>query len=272
MYKLTECKNPHYFFSWGKGLQSTCLGVMAVQGLVKKPEAIITAETGWEHPHTYITQEYYKKYFEDNGIPVYIVQSSSIKEDRNKRKQGHLPLWTGDTGGPLHRECTYYYKIKPVRNKLRELCGLRLDNKGRTLKNTVFLSLGISFDEAERMKDSDRTWIKNEYPLVDMKFSREDCANYLSNLGLPVPLKSSCMICPYKDTKSWEFTKLNYPKDFKEACEFDEEIREAPQAMKDKGYTFKLFLYKKCIPISEADFSTEIKEKEDICDAGYCFV
>jgi hypothetical protein len=271
MYKVTECKNPKYFLSWGKGLQSTCLGVMATQGLIKKPDAIITSETGWEHPHTYVAQEYYKKYFEDNNIPVYIVQEGDIKKSIGLERIT-LPLWNNNTGAPLQRRCTFFYKIKPLRKKARELCGLRLDNKGRTLKNTIILYLGISYDEAERMRDSDRNYIKNEYPLIDLKWTRNDCANYLLSLNLPVPMKSACVICPYKDTKFWEHTKLTYPEVFKEAIIFDEKIRTPPKNMVDRGYNFKLFVYKKCIPLSEANFSTEIKEKQDICDAGYCFV
>ena len=73
---------------------------------------------------------------------------------------------TGETNGIGRRQCTTNYKIRPIRNKIRELLGLR---KGQRVSSStmVELWLGISTSEAVRMKDSCDRWIVNRYPLID---------------------------------------------------------------------------------------------------------
>jgi 3'-phosphoadenosine 5'-phosphosulfate sulfotransferase (PAPS reductase)/FAD synthetase len=267
-YTVSENPNPKKFISWGKGLQSTALCVMSAKGLIDKVDAIVTAETGWEHPHTYEIERFYTKFFQNSGIPVYKVQAGDI-HFANQREFNELPLWDGNKRYPLKRQCTSSYKIEPIRLKMRELCGLRLDNKGRTLSKTAYLYLGISYDESERIAISNRKWIENVYPLVDMKWTRKDCEDFLARESLPVPMKSSCVICPYKSPAFWKYTKENYPEDFLKAIEFDESIR-VNRRMFDKGYTSMLYLYKKLVPLADAKFTDD--DSLDVCDTGYCFV
>lgn len=270
-YTVSINPNPKYFISWGKGVQSTAMAVMSVLGDIKRVDAIVTAETGWEHPHTYLIEKYYTEWFQNKGIPVYKVQDADISIYDPERTD--LPLFSQKLGAPLRRQCTNRYKIAPIRRKMREICGLREDNTGRTLKNTAILYLGISLDEYERMADSNRSWIKNEYPLVDKKFTRQDCIDYLMKLNLPVPMKSSCVICPYKGAKSWIYTKENYPEDFAKAVEYDHKIRTPATGMIRRGYTDKLYLSKLLKPLDEIDFTSIVdNSKQEICDSGYCFI
>lgn len=270
MYIVGECKEPKKFISWGCGIQSTVLCVMSALGDIEKVDAIITAETGWEHEYTYKVRDYYVKWLEEHGQTVYIVQEGDIHNDLDRLS---IPAWC-DNGAPLRRQCTAYYKITPIRRKMRELCGLRLDNKGRTLKNTVHMLMGISTDEAERMSDSNRSWILNRYPLIDAGMSRASCIDYLKSKGLPVPMKSSCVICPYIQPSWHKFIKDNYHKDFQDAIEFDNKLRHLDSII-SKGRTKELFLYKGIKPLSEADLETDLlREKKalDFCDSGYCFI
>jgi 3'-phosphoadenosine 5'-phosphosulfate sulfotransferase (PAPS reductase)/FAD synthetase len=273
MYTVREHPHPKYFISWGKGLQSTALCVLSALGEIRKVDAIVTAETGWEHPHTYEMEKFYTKWLEDAGIPVYKVQAGNVQEDIYEDHSA-LPLWTSETGAPLRRQCTAFYKIHPIRKKIRELCGLRADNKGRTLKNTAIIYLGISVDEAERMRTSDRAWIKNDYPLIDLRWSREDCKLFLEREGLPIPLKSSCVICPYKGADFWLRTLKIYPEEFQKAVKFDKAIRTPPKRMIERGYDFQCYIWKGRKPLDEEDFQSIVdkKDESDICDSGYCFL
>ena len=60
---------------------------------------------------------------------------------------------------------------KPVRRRIRELLGL---SRGQRVpvETTVELWLGISTDEAIRMKDSRDMRIVNRYPLIEAGMSR----------------------------------------------------------------------------------------------------
>lgn len=269
-YKLTECKDPKYFISWGCGVQSTALSVMSALGKIKKVDAIITADTGWERQITYEIRNWYLEWLKDK-IPTYIVSNGNIQTDANK-DHSDLPLWYGKQGAPLRRQCTAYYKIEPIRRKIRELCGLRADNKGRTRKNTAILYLGISTDEAKRMSDSNRTWIKNEYPLIDLGMSRKDCQDYLLGLGLPLPPKSACVCCPFTSTDRWLNLKNTSPNEWADAVEFDEKIRIPPERMLKRGFTENCFLWSKKKPLKELELVEEIDPLNDVCDSGYCFV
>jgi hypothetical protein len=268
-YNISYEKNPKYFVSWGAGVQSTALGVMSCLGKVRKVDAIITAELFWEHSYTYKIKDFYSKFFEEHGIPVYTVSKGNIREESLVRMT--LPIWSSN-GGPLRRQCTGDFKIEPIRRKIRELCGLSLSNTGRTRKNSAIMYLGISLDEYTRMKVSDRDWIMNSYPLVDLKITREDCINYLKELNLPVPNKSCCIGCPYKKLKDWKFLKENYPTEFEDAVEYDKLIRNGINP--GQGFeNMKYYLVKGTTPLGEIDFNTVEKEnKEEICDSGYCWI
>lgn len=268
MYNVSECKNPKYFISWGKGVQSTYLCMLAVEDKITV-DAIVTAETGWEHPHTYEVEKYYNRIFEDKGIPVLKAFYADIHNDLEGKFGTTLPVFSSPTGGMLNRRCTGEYKIEPLRMCIRKFMGLRLDNKGRTLRNTAIMYLGISYDEFTRMKDSNRAWIKNEYPLVDRRISREDCINYFMDNNLLVPGKSSCVICPYKSNKSWQVTKTLYPEEFRLACEFDKKLR---QSNKDRNGGRDLYLHKKLQPLEEVVFDNSEKQEDYSCESGYCFI
>lgn len=270
-YTMKIVSNPKVFLSWGKGLQSTCLGVMAVQGLFHL-DGIITADTGWEHKFTDVIELMYTHYFQDHGIPVYKVSAGNIRLEPVDAMD--IPFYTSPDGAPLRRQCTNTYKIQPCRRKMRELCSMRKDGKGRSKKGAIKLLLGISYDEAERMKDSTANYIINEFPLVDMKFTRKSCSDYISNLGLPVPKKSSCICCPYQGAERWKEVKDNYPEDWKDLVAFDNEHRHAPQSMVDRGHDCNLFLWKKLQPLEEVDWNSIVEkgDEKDICDSGYCFV
>lgn len=268
---MKNAKNPKTFISWGLGTQSTALCVMSTLGDfgIKKVDHIITSDTLFEHSYTYKIKEFYLNWLLDQGMDVHTVNNGSAEEIG---EHNNLPLWT-EHGAPLRRQCTGYFKIDPVRKKMRELLGISLSNTGRTKKGAAILYLGITYDEAERMSDSNRQYIINEYPLVDLRLTREDCINYLKDKGLPVPFKSCCIHCPYQGAKQWQFVKENYPEDFQQAVDYDYKIRIPTDSMLKRGlYSGELFIWKGSQPLEDVDFNQLVEDKLDICDSGYCFI
>ena len=61
--------------------------------------------------------------------------------------------------------------------------------------------LGFDADEPHRVErrrheDSIDTKYNYVYPLYDWGWGREECSEYLEEIGLPTPGKSSCFFCP----------------------------------------------------------------------------
>jgi hypothetical protein len=128
--------------------------------------------------------------------------------------------------------------------------------KGRVL---VGVMLGISIDEIERMKQSDRTsWTKNVYPLIDQRYSREECKTIYEQHDLATPKKSSCYFCPYHSDQYWLDLKKNHPEEFEKAVDFDKKIRD----MSMKGVDNKIYLHRSCQPLDEVDFKARVSGGE----------
>ncbi|MFH1487130.1 MAG: hypothetical protein ABIH46_13745, partial [Chloroflexota bacterium] len=166
--------------------------------------------------------------------------------------------------GQLARQCTRTWKIDAIR---RFLSGL-LKERGLRKTPEVAVSIqGISWDEATRMRDSDVKYVVNEYPLVDLRMTRQDCIAWLESHGLPVPAKSSCVFCPYQNKESWRQLVHNGGPDLEVAIHIDEAIR-------NKRDLFPVFIHPLRVPLLEAvkdDGQLEFWP-EATCDGGYCFV
>lgn len=75
--------------------------------------------------------------------------------------------------GMMRRACTTDFKIVPIRRKVRELLGL---TRKRWPDYAVAEQwIGISTDEASRMKPSFEDWQMNRWPLIEQRMSRRDC-------------------------------------------------------------------------------------------------
>jgi len=117
--------------------------------------------------------------------------------------------------------------------------------------------VGISTDEAMRMKPSREKWIKNSWPLIDHKMSRQHCLDWYEGKNLRRPAKSSCVGCPYHDNTLWNEIKVETPEEFEEACKLDDMIRHTGKDPKIERY-----LHRKGIPLRSVDFETLLKKKK----------
>ena len=262
--------------SWGVGVQSTALAVMSALGDLDPLDAVITADTGWERHATYEARDFYAAWLRGRGVRVEIVSAGNIRQD-GAVEHIHIPFFTSD-GGPLQRQCTNHFKIIPVKRRIRELAGFDASRPPHPPAGAVELWMGISWDEWYRMKKSCVQFIAHRWPLLERKITRSACIEYLEAHGLPVPVKSACICCPYRRASEWIDMRNNAPDEWDEVLAFDALNRHNPLA-KHGASTDELFVYSHAVPLEtanlEADAGHERQGKQltlFICDEGYCIV
>ena len=220
--------------SLGGGVQSSVLALMASEGAFDPaPDCAVFADTRWEPPSIYTHLEWLKGRLR---FPLHVVDNGrSLREDvkaltnhSGSRNYVDIPVYLkgrdGQGDGIGRRQCTDNYKIRPIRRRLRELLGLR---RGQRVPSgvSVELWLGISTDEAIRMKTSRDRWIENRYPLIEAGMSRRDCMDWWeARYDRPLE-RSACVACPFQSRQRWVETKRRWPELFAEAVEVDANLR-----------------------------------------------
>jgi hypothetical protein len=243
--------------SLGAGVQSSTLVYMMKRGDLPKADHAIFADTGWEPKAVYEQLDYLRGLLDEMKITFHQVSIGNIRDDALSGKRfATMPLFTrnaADEVGMVRRQCTNEYKIQPLLNKQRELAGLA--PRQRSKEVLVATILGISYDESQRMRDPSRTWLKNEYPLVDRKMTRADCVKYQKTHGFRASPRSACIGCPYKSDLEWRRLKDETPEEFADAVAFDEALRHPlTRLAKLSG---DAYLHRSARPLAEADLRTE---------------
>jgi hypothetical protein len=262
---------PMRVLSLGWGVQSWTLAAMAALGEIEPVDFAIHADTTHEASATYAHAEKWTPWLEKRGVHVVTVKPE-YPSLLDRFGGVMIPAFTVDNkgnNGVIRRQCTNKWKIVPVRKYMRSMLS------GPPKPGDIQLMLGISWDEALRMKASDVQYVTHEYPLVDTRTRRTDCIQWLEQHNLDVPQKSSCVFCPYRNKKSWADLKRNGGHDWDHAVEVDSYIRHK----RTKGEGLELFVHSYRKPLAEA-----ITIPEDIgaqqlnlldtaasCDSGYCF-
>lgn len=243
------------FLSLGAGVQSSTLALMAAKGDIKPmPDAAIFADTQWEPRKVYEWLDWLEQQL---PYPVHRVTKGSLRGDA-VRKQNSSGGWFASI--PWHvkmpdgsaamgrRQCTMEYKIGPILKEKRRLLGY--GPRKRIPSGACITWIGISTDEAHRMKPSRESWNVNVWPLIDVGMSRWDCLQWMMRNNYPMPPKSSCIGCPYHSDAEWRFIKSD-PESWKDALEIDAIIR-APA----RGFRGQQFMHRSLKPLDEVDFRT----------------
>lgn len=189
--------------SWGLGLQSTTALEMSIEGDLPKLDHAIFSDPEFEKDQSYEIFDFYSKRASGAGIKVHRVTGGNIFKDHFTKRT--VPLYIHGSGRQLKRQCTREYKIRPIQRLVREL--LEMPNKtGRTHREFIGaaeLWIGITVDEIERAGPSDVNYIVNKHPFLELGWVRRKCHEYLSERGLPIPVKSACKFCPYQTMVEW---------------------------------------------------------------------
>jgi hypothetical protein len=251
--------------SLGAGVQSTTMALMAAHGEIgPMPDCAIFADTGSEPAPTY---DHLRWLMSGNMLPfpVHVVgKPTSLHEDLmrgtnsgGKRRYAAIPAFLakpGEAEGMGRRQCTKEYKLEPIIKKQRELLGYA--PRKRIPVGSIEVWIGISLDEAVRMKPSWNSWAVNRWPLIEKRMSRGDCLLWLERNGYPIPPKSACTFCPFRSDHEWRNLRDSDPKGWQQAIEVDTAIR-GTESGYAKDLKFKPFLHRSLKPLAEVDLRTD---------------
>ena len=178
--------------SYGGGTNSTALLIlMKLLGL--RPHLIMFADTGDEKPETYAHLEVMQGWCAANGFPP-------ITRVRNMLPQG---VKDGSLFGEVYRlgalpsktfgysSCSMKWKVEPQQKYLKAW----MDENGCPF---VVHYVGFDADEVHRSQKPTpvREYERNEYPLIEAGWGRDECVAAIDAEGLPRPGKSACFMCP----------------------------------------------------------------------------
>jgi hypothetical protein len=242
------------FLSLGAGVQSSTLALLIAKGEIPPVDAAIFGDTKWEPKRVYVWLDWLEKQL---PFPVYRVSAGDLRANvlASKNTTGGrfatVPWFIVNPDGSRgmgRRQCTREYKLEPIMKKKRELLGFK--PRQRIPVGACTTLIGISTDEAMRMKPSTERWSVNSWPLIDLGMSRQDCLTWMQKSGYPTPHKSSCIGCPFHSDAQWREIKAD-PESWADALEIDTAIREPV-----RGQRGQQFMHAKRIPLAEVDLST----------------
>ena len=246
--------------SLGWGVQSWALCAMSALGVLPKVDVAIHADTTHERSETYDFARRWTPWLEERGVRVVTVSVPS-QAAKVVTKDSDTPAFTlvddwgglslpahifypdGKQSGMLRRQCTGRWKIQPIKRWLQA-------NRD---KQSVEQWIGITLDEVGRMKSSDVKYVTLTYPFIEMldrPWTRGMVMRWLQDNGLEIPVKSSCIFCPYHDRATWREIKMSGNGDWQKSLEVDAAIR-------DKRPGYKCYLTAQRVPLTEVDFRSE---------------
>jgi len=243
--------------SLGAGVQSTTMALMAAHGEIgPMPHCAIFADTQAEPKAVYRHLDWLEKQL---PFPVHRVTAGNLQDEilgavRGTNRMGARPPFFTSSGGMLNRQCTQDFKLVPIQRCVRSLLGLK--PRQRAPKSPVVEQwIGISLDEAIRMKPSRLPYVVHRWPLVELRKTRSDCLKWCECRGYPRPPKSACKFCPYHDDAQWRALQdIPDPEDFADAILVDEAIRSGVPGQRNGE---QWFLHRKRIPLAKVDLRTD---------------
>ncbi|MGW5212834.1 hypothetical protein ACWEQO_16930 [Streptomyces sp. NPDC004051] len=245
--------------SLGAGVQSSTLLALSAEGILPRVDYAIFANIGWEPEAVYAHLDRLEgEIAAPARIPVLRVSAGNIRDDalNPDHRFASMPLHIlNQDGRPgmTRRQCTGEYKVKPIKQKVRELLGHPYPAR---IPKGVFVEqwVGISTDEFHRAKDADVKYMRNRHPLLDVSWSRADCVRYLTSLGLADTPKSSCLGCPFHGNAQWRHIRDTSPSEWADVVEFDAAIRQGNARANASGRRLlgEAFLHRSRVPLSQA--------------------
>ena len=260
--------------SYGGGVQSTALVVLAAQGIIDYPVALFSnvgddsehpdtiayvrdVAVPWAAEHGVTIHELHR--VKRDGTPVTLMQKLMVENSRSV----DIPVRMAN-GAPGRRSCTADFKIRVIAKWLKA--------NGATVDDPARVAVGISVDEMERSHNrrSNPGEIVH-YPLLDLGYNRSDCQRIISDAGLPVPPKSACYFCPFHRPATWAEMRRDEPDLFDKSVALERTLNER-RVMLGKD---PVWLTRFNRPLDEAIAVAQDRlpwpEGPEGCNEGYCW-
>ena len=258
--------------SLGAGVQSSTMALMAAHGeITPMPDCAIFADTQAETRKVYEWLDWLEKQL---PFPVYRVTHGDLASDGlrviRSKKSGKLyqknliPLFVlGPNGekGILNRKCTAEYKVRELVKKARAIVtqkAIAQWRKSGALDPLANTWIGISTDEAHRMKPSAEPWIRHSWPLIDHGVSRDQCLRWMKERGYSKPPRSACVFCPYHSDNEWRRLATEEPQEFMRAVAWEKAAQIANR--QDEVARGQIYLHASRIPLEHVDLTVRKKE------------
>jgi hypothetical protein len=183
---------------YGGGTNSTAMIIGLYQRGVPI-DLILFSDTGGEQPHTYEYLPIMDKWLREHGLPPITIleyidrNGERLTLEQECLRSGNLPaIAYGNKACSLKHKVSTQEKFCNNHPECRKVW----EGGERVVKF-------IGFDAGEERRrthaivyDAQDKKYKNEYPLIDWGWFREDCIAAIQQEGLPLPGKSSCFFCP----------------------------------------------------------------------------
>lgn len=241
--------------SLGAGVQSTTLALLAVEGVLPKPDVAIFADTGWEPRAVYEHLDRLARVLDSAGIELIRVSKGNLRDDMldPDSRYASVPYFVRNpdgSDGMGRRQCTSEYKLGPISRKVRELLGASPPEFRRVPKGKVCEQwIGFSVDEIHRVSDNDRvSYVRKRYPLLDLNMTRKDCERWLTVRGWSAT-KSACIGCPYHGNRQWRQMRDHDRESWDDAVEFDAAIRQGACGGTGGQLNGQAYLHRSRVPL-----------------------
>lgn len=255
---------PLHIISLGAGVQSSTMALMASAGeITPMPHCAVFADTGDEPQSVYTWLDHLEPLLPfpviraDNGQSLSEHVFSAIEKGERVSKP---PLFTaplpGAPEGFLTRDCTKDFKVSVIQRAVRKVMA-------ETGAKKVIQWIGISLDEARRMKHSRVQYSEHRWPLIEKLMSRHDCLLWMERNGFPRPPRSACVYCPHHSNAEWRRLRDEEPEAWARAVEFDARIRTGIHKVRAE-----CFVHRDCVPLEKVDLSTDEERGQGVMNFG----
>ena len=97
------------------------------------------------------------------------------------------------------------------------------------------MGIGINYGEAWRKHDGSVWYIKNRFPLIEKKITKDEEPMIIKALGHDIPVKSGCFFCFFANKNYWLKLRREHPDQYALAVKFYEDAKVGSGARSDGG-------------------------------------
>lgn len=202
--------------SYGGGVDSTGVLVELVR-LGIRPDLILFADTGGEHPETYLYLDVMDDYLARHGFPrITRVRNVPKKAEYDSLESNCIAkaMLPSIAYGAHKHSCSLKWKIAPMDGWVRKhfepvAAAVRAKRRVDAVRVIGYDAGPADMRRQQRLEaethDRNVRW-HYWYPLQEWGWDRERTLQQILKAGLPAPPKSSCFFCPSQ--KPWELIEL----------------------------------------------------------------
>lgn len=184
--------------SHGLGVNSTA-GVILLNRLGDRPDAILFGDTGAEQPETYAYRDVLNGWLRSVGFPEIVTVRRAVDHDRQKHAEKYDTLEEEcrvkrclPSIAYYGRSCSEKWKQQPQEKWANAYApAAERWGAGKRCVKAIFYDAEEAYRAKVFHNDKWAYW----YPLLDHNWGRDECLRAIEAEGLPAPPKSSCFFC-----------------------------------------------------------------------------